>query len=819
MPFIPEAEQLEHPEILDWFLDELQDAEAARDTARVEALTSLLDAPIIDMAMDGADEVQRHRLLRVLPDHRLAGRVDALLAEYKGWPVATCLNLAPALARLAPGGLRRCLGELLDAGGPDQPQELGGRAFAGLDALGSHGRELLTPALTLFREDHARQFTWLPYLVRTCLAAGEPGEAIGLLVFAWTDDPDSELPLDDALYEVSEHFHPRSPWYGHFREVVELDTEQRLASLPELFRTGAPLEELDRIARSVIKEEEPGLHDSLAQGLALLPGDSESPAAGFIHELHSRIEDTARVVQVAELSIPLVLGVVAAAHARPEREPREWSVSRISEVLAADLAPNPALGPAADALLARPPAQQTHLLSQALDMATGHGLRAVVELMGRTGRVEFLQPLLDALSMDINLDICQSVAHALLRLGPATEEELLARWELLDQTQRVHVAGVLGSLGGEPTITHLLEELPRLEGDLEALGIWCSVATRLPDPRLLAALEGELRRGYMEVEETYVTLCLLLGYRSPELDRLRRKLRDSRRRFPTNSDLEEQDGPAAAIRSTMDLGLRCSECGERARYEVRQVWMSPLHLDEAPYLGDDLTCRFCGAKDTLELAGGEAKLAITAQALAVTLARDQDLDHSGALKLVNTHLSDETEVSPAGAIDAYKRRLARDPDDVGNLVGLGNLYLRMGPARKAARCFERALELAPATPEAAQGLATYLEDAGEVAAAFEVLRQAHTVRHNWRFHRLNRNLSARDLEHAFAIFYNELADQLGEQGIPVPEPPRPPWFDDGASPLVALPTEPIRRSEPKVGRNAPCPCGSGKKYKKCCQRK
>jgi uncharacterized protein YecA (UPF0149 family) len=25
----------------------------------------------------------------------------------------------------------------------------------------------------------------------------------------------------------------------------------------------------------------------------------------------------------------------------------------------------------------------------------------------------------------------------------------------------------------------------------------------------------------------------------------------------------------------------------------------------------------------------------------------------------------------------------------------------------------------------------------------------------------------------------------------------------------------VRRSTPKVGRNDPCPCGSGKKYKKC----
>ena len=27
--------------------------------------------------------------------------------------------------------------------------------------------------------------------------------------------------------------------------------------------------------------------------------------------------------------------------------------------------------------------------------------------------------------------------------------------------------------------------------------------------------------------------------------------------------------------------------------------------------------------------------------------------------------------------------------------------------------------------------------------------------------------------------------------------------------------QPIRREEPKVGRNDPCPCGSGKKYKHC----
>lgn len=38
------------------------------------------------------------------------------------------------------------------------------------------------------------------------------------------------------------------------------------------------------------------------------------------------------------------------------------------------------------------------------------------------------------------------------------------------------------------------------------------------------------------------------------------------------------------------------------------------------------------------------------------------------------------------------------------------------------------------------------------------------------------------------------------------------YYVDG----VALRPEAYRRAAPKVGRNDPCPCGSGKKYKKCC---
>ena len=33
------------------------------------------------------------------------------------------------------------------------------------------------------------------------------------------------------------------------------------------------------------------------------------------------------------------------------------------------------------------------------------------------------------------------------------------------------------------------------------------------------------------------------------------------------------------------------------------------------------------------------------------------------------------------------------------------------------------------------------------------------------------------------------------------------------------PNAPVRNTAVRVGRNDPCPCGSGKKYKQCCGKK
>jgi preprotein translocase subunit SecA len=67
---------------------------------------------------------------------------------------------------------------------------------------------------------------------------------------------------------------------------------------------------------------------------------------------------------------------------------------------------------------------------------------------------------------------------------------------------------------------------------------------------------------------------------------------------------------------------------------------------------------------------------------------------------------------------------------------------------------------------------------------------------------------------------------VGPANAPAPAPPEAPQITTTVTssgpaesaepaPEVQLPKITIRRETPKVGRNEPCPCGSGKKFKNC----
>ncbi|MFM7075347.1 MAG: SEC-C metal-binding domain-containing protein, partial [Planctomycetaceae bacterium] len=57
---------------------------------------------------------------------------------------------------------------------------------------------------------------------------------------------------------------------------------------------------------------------------------------------------------------------------------------------------------------------------------------------------------------------------------------------------------------------------------------------------------------------------------------------------------------------------------------------------------------------------------------------------------------------------------------------------------------------------------------------------------------------------------------IHEEAPAVASPGAPAAADDGVPRSEPKSVEPIRNLGQKVGRNDPCPCGSGKKFKNCC---
>ena len=88
---------------------------------------------------------------------------------------------------------------------------------------------------------------------------------------------------------------------------------------------------------------------------------------------------------------------------------------------------------------------------------------------------------------------------------------------------------------------------------------------------------------------------------------------------------------------------------------------------------------------------------------------------------------------------------------------------------------------------------------------------------------LNQYESFEEMFNAMPI---EMQHQLMEQFAQSQEAPFAMMPGDVEEPAMVQQPEMVRsepeiqvtyyREEPKVGRNDPCPCGSGKKYKKCC---
>jgi uncharacterized protein YecA (UPF0149 family) len=161
------------------------------------------------------------------------------------------------------------------------------------------------------------------------------------------------------------------------------------------------------------------------------------------------------------------------------------------------------------------------------------------------------------------------------------------------------------------------------------------------------------------------------------------------------------------------------------------------------------------------------------------------------------------ELGETGKAEAlYGEWLKADPQWGWGWIGWSDCYqfarAEVKDLKRAERLLLEGLSVADVRDfnDLAEQLADLYEDHGREEEAKEIRRRGASIQYTHEAHQGGRNLRAK------------ATLRFGGAGLPLSELPK----------VAALAKElsPHAGSREKVGRNDPCPCGSGKKFKKCC---
>lgn len=375
------------------------------------------------------------------------------------------------------------------------------------------------------------------------------------------------------------------------------------------------------------------------------------------------------------------------------------------------------------------------------------------------------------------------------RLGASEEPELLA--DCLEVCRRLPSRRAVEAICRrfEPLFVLVPDELIEC---VESIG-----AREFADP-----LGRELREGEPPGEAAFLLLCEIHGIEDPRLPGIREREAE-RMRFAEESIRDPDDVP----RDHLILPLQCTGCRRTYRYVVREVYVDPGTTEgerPQPFIRDRIRCKGCGREDDYVVTP-QADLILLAE-LTMMLARRQrqgsQEPDTGPVRLAKLGLSDGRRMNPREAQRHYETQLAERPDDPALHIGYGNVLRFLRDIDRATAAYRRALELDPRAVEAYATLAQLAEERGDFAEAHVLFAKGVALGRDARFYQVrDRGEFRRQIREALDSVAADLA-------VHPPEPV------SARTRLEAL--SGADRGDTKVGRNDPCPCGSGKKYKKCC---
>jgi len=418
-----------------------------------------------------------------------------------------------------------------------------------------------------------------------------------------------------------------------------------------------------------------------------------------------------------------------------------------------------------------------------------YGTIKAVSLLGSMKDERTIPHLVDTIKYDGNDDLKDALIEAIIHIGEPSVDSLGGVLDVADELYLHDILWVLKDIPTKETVQLLLKHWNKLISmDRE---VFIETIEGIASMDFMEPLKKEIREREELEEEAFYLLCHIHGVKDPILPEIERRMNERAKR---EASILKED-PMALLQESLRLELRCLICRRSYNYEVREVI-----LDEEgrgnPEIMDRIVCKNCGVSNEYEITS-KGHMAITGHlAFKIHLCEEGKADlQEGTIKIRRIGLTDGRLMSIGEGIRYYQKEIERFPEDPALRIGYANILMKKEEFEKAETQYNEAIKLDYMAIEAYTSLGDIAAKKGDISSAYEYFSQAAKWLHAGHYYRTKDREEFKDAVFQNLRFYRE---------------------ESGKERIVKSPQQQGHVKREKVGRNAPCPCGSGKKYKKCC---
>ncbi len=743
--------------------------------------------------LDNSDENYLTSLFQQLPAKIFLNNLNTLTARWPKWTDIVASWSAPIIAQLDPKQAYQLFSEHFDLNSNpfNDFNKIYGivesrKYLEGKDSK-NISNKLIEKYLTLPEKE--KMFFALEILELTW-ECNHPEFNNLLPQFLKTSSKKPEVQFMQEMAALSHLFVDSSSDFNFIVDHCDGFTKQKYTSISLFFKESCPLSDIDKAIESLKKNDFKEILPLIQICCSAISNSRLKDVLGNLLNEKNTIDNLDKKRKAIFYSF--ILGCSVTSLRKEKIVLENLSLKQIVEILSADIEAIPSFDIFVAFLKKKNKEEVVKLLIEALNNnIKKYGGSHLINAMGELKYDQFKIPLIQALYEKADY-IFLAAENALLGYGDMAIDWLRGSFKNKKKGDHKAALSVITRIGG-PKAVELIDDLfdDLWKEDKEKL---LSAMESVPDERFIKRLEPYVNKGQFMIDRTYIVLNKLYKRDTPEINSLTEKLFQQEKERQDSINGQEQGGMSNMIKTYLDLALKCKNCGDQSVYRIKEIIVS--HVENSkPFILDEITCANCSKISKFELTPqGFSELSGEVTRLNMIISKEEGMEEikKSPIKFMNTVVKGK-EMGVEEGIQALSDAIEKNPTNSENYINLGYIYQNIKKYSEAEKNYIKAIEFDPEYIEPYYFLGTIDCERNDLHSAFDWLQKGSKFIETAKY-RKDFEVEKAEFGRYYADLFNDLQRQT-RLNVPALHP--------GAF-------------SGKSGRNDPCPCGSGKKYKKCC---